>query len=96
LPSAPTTRCFGRLQLPHHRLQLGHQAGDLPPHRVRLTGLNEREAFKAMFAFREPLEHLNPREVANLDKAIANAEAFTKEVIDSLRKEQAAKSKAAA
>lgn len=60
------------------------------------TELNEREAFKAMFAFRQPLEHLNPDEVANLDKAIANAEAFTKEVIDTLRKEQAEKSKAVA
>jgi chromosome partitioning protein len=60
------------------------------------TELNEREAFKAMFAFRQPLEHLDQREVANLDKAIANAEAFTKEVLDALRKEQAAKSEAVA
>lgn len=50
------------------------------------TELNEREAFKAMFAFREPLEHLNPAHVANLDKAIANAEAFASEVISVLRK----------
>lgn len=50
------------------------------------TELNEREAFKAMFSFRQPLEHLNGAEVANLDKAIANAEAFAKEVIVTLRK----------
>lgn len=50
------------------------------------TELNEREAFKAMFSFRQPLEHLNGSEVANLDKAIANAEAFAKEVITILRK----------
>lgn len=53
------------------------------------TELNEREAFKAMFSFREPLEHLNPSDVANLDKAIANAEAFAQEVIATLRKHQA-------
>lgn len=50
------------------------------------TELNEREAFKAMFSFREPLEHLNPADVANLDKAIANAESFAQEVIATLRK----------
>lgn len=54
------------------------------------TELNEREAFRAMFSFRQPLEHLNPGEVANLDKAIANAEAFAQEVIATLRKEQSA------
>lgn len=50
------------------------------------TELNEREAFKAMFSFRQPLEHLNVADVANLDKAIANAEAFAQEVITILRK----------
>jgi chromosome partitioning protein len=50
------------------------------------TELNEREAFKAMFSFREPLEHLNPADVANLDKAVANAEAFASEVIALLRR----------
>lgn len=54
------------------------------------TELNEREAFKAMFSFRQPLEHLSPADVANLDKAIANAEAFTNEVIETLRQETAA------
>lgn len=49
------------------------------------TELNEREAFRAMFSFRQPLAGLNPNEVANLDKAIGNAEQFTQEVIAALR-----------
>lgn len=48
--------------------------------------LNEREAFKAMFSFRQPLAHLDPAEVSNVNKAIANAEAFAAEVIALLRK----------
>lgn len=52
------------------------------------TELNEREAFKAMFSFRQPLEHLNSVSVANLDKAIANAEEFAAEVIQVLRNGQ--------
>jgi chromosome partitioning protein len=49
------------------------------------TELNEREAFRAMFSFRQPLAGLNPSEVANLDKAIGNAEKFAEEVIATLR-----------
>lgn len=49
------------------------------------TELNEREAFRAMFSFRQPLAGLNQSEVANLDKAIANAEQFAQEVIQTLR-----------
>lgn len=49
------------------------------------TELNEREAFRAMFSFKRTLEQLNQAEVANLPKAIANAEAFTQEVIATLR-----------
>jgi chromosome partitioning protein len=49
------------------------------------TELNEREAFKAMFSFGSPLASLDPREVSNLDKAVANAEAFAAEVIAMLR-----------
>jgi chromosome partitioning protein len=52
---------------------------------VFATELNEREAFRAMHSFGEPLSHLNPKEVSNLDKAIANAEAFAAEVIEMLR-----------
>lgn len=47
--------------------------------------LHEREAFRAIFSFRQPLERLNPSEVGNLDKAIANAEAFASEVVELLR-----------
>lgn len=49
------------------------------------TELNEREAFRAMFSFRRPLAGLNSSEVANLDKAIGNAELFAQEVIATLR-----------
>ncbi|MCU0895948.1 MAG: ParA family protein [Burkholderiales bacterium] len=59
--------------------------------RVLETELHEREAFKAMFAFRQPLERLNPNEVANLDKAIANAEAFMHEVVTLLKSAKAPK-----
>lgn len=48
------------------------------------TELNEREAFRAMFSFKETLDHLDPEQVANLDKARENAAAFTQEVIDRL------------
>ena len=49
------------------------------------TQLHEREAFRAIFSYRQTLENLDPREVSNLDKAIANAEQFTVEVIERLR-----------
>jgi chromosome partitioning protein len=49
------------------------------------TQLNEREAFRAMFSFRQTLAGLKAEDVANLEKAIGNANAFTKEVIDRLR-----------
>ena len=59
---------------------------------VLQTQLHEREAYRAMFAYRQPLDQLDPSEVANLDKAIANAEAFAKEVVDTLRSLRASKS----
>lgn len=62
---------------------------------VLQTELHEREAFKAMFAFRQPLELLNPSEVANLDKAIANAETFTHEVVKILKQQTASHGMAA-
>lgn len=49
------------------------------------TQLHEREAFRALFAFQQPLDKLDPADVANLDKAIANAEAFAREIVDQLR-----------
>lgn len=53
--------------------------------RVLSTEIVEREAFKAMFSFAEPLSHLDRSQVSNVDKAIANAEAFAAEVISILR-----------
>jgi chromosome partitioning protein len=47
--------------------------------------LNEREAFRCMFSFSVPLEKLDPAEVANVPKAIANAEEFMHEVLETLR-----------
>lgn len=47
--------------------------------------LHEREAFRAVFSFRQPLAQLSPTDVGNLDKAMANAEAFAAEVIGLLR-----------
>lgn len=49
------------------------------------TELHEREAFKALFAFNQPLAALDPKDVANIDKAIANAQAYAAEVISMLR-----------
>ena len=47
--------------------------------------INQRTAFEAMFSFKQTLEGLPEKEVANVDNAIANAEEFTKEVIETLR-----------
>lgn len=52
------------------------------------TELHEREAFKAIFAFNQPLAHLDPKDVSNIDKAVANAEAYAAEVIGMLRANQ--------
>jgi chromosome partitioning protein len=53
------------------------------------TELHEREAFRSIFSFREPLHRLSPSDVNNLDKAIANAEAFGNEVVGILRSHRA-------
>jgi len=50
------------------------------------TELNERAAFKAMFAYRQSLSGLSRSEVSNVDKAIENAELFAGEVLQFLRK----------
>jgi len=52
------------------------------------TELNDREAFRAMFSFRQTLENLDPAEVANVDKAIVNAKSFTQELVNALRTNQ--------
>lgn len=48
------------------------------------TELNEREAFRAVFSFRQPLKELNPAEVANLDKAQANVAMLALEILKKL------------
>lgn len=56
---------------------------------ILATHLHEREAFRAMFSFRRPLESLPVDEVTNVDKAIANAEALTAEIVQMLRRNTA-------
>jgi chromosome partitioning protein len=52
------------------------------------TELNERDAFKAVFSFRQTLDGLNPAEVPNLDKAKLNVLEFVEEVFERLTIEQ--------
>jgi chromosome partitioning protein len=52
------------------------------------TELNERDAFKAVFSFRQTLDGLNPKEVPNLDKAKMNVLKFVEEVAARLHAEQ--------
>jgi chromosome partitioning protein len=54
------------------------------------TELNEREAFKSVFAFRETLDGLDPKDVANLDKAKQNAQDFASELLAALSERVAA------
>lgn len=49
------------------------------------TELHEREAYRAMFSFKQPLDGLKPEDVANIPKAIINAEEFAQEVIAMIR-----------
>ncbi len=48
------------------------------------TELNDREAFRAVFSFRQTLAGLDASEVANLDKAQANVEEFAFEILRGL------------
>lgn len=48
------------------------------------TEMCERDAFRAMFSFKLPLEQLDPALVPGLAKAIVNAEAVTAEMITKL------------
>lgn len=52
--------------------------------------LHEREAFRAIFSFRQTLRNLDMKDVPNIDKAIANAEQFAVEVIERLRESRRA------
>lgn len=58
---------------------------------VLQTELNERDAFKAVFSFRQTLDGLNPAEVPNLDKAKMNVLTFVEEVIARIAEEGAKK-----
>ena len=49
------------------------------------TQLHEREAYRAIFSFKQPLDGLDPKDVANIPKAIANAEIFAQEVIAKIK-----------
>lgn len=70
-------------------IQKGLKEAGIP---VLDTELHEREAFRAMFSFRQPLEKLDPADVSNIDKAIANAEQLTAEIVALLRQQSAAPS----
>jgi len=52
------------------------------------TELNERDAFKAVFSFRQTLDGLSPADVPNLDKAKLNVLEFVEEVFERLTVEQ--------
>lgn len=51
---------------------------------VMETELHDREAFRAVFSFRQTLKGLDAGEVANLDKAQANVEQYALEIIRGL------------
>jgi chromosome partitioning protein len=53
--------------------------------------LNEREAYRALFAFRGTLSGLDPAQVSNLPTAIMNAKIFAAEVIERLKSSAPAK-----
>jgi len=63
-------------------IQNGLIAAGIP---VMETELNERDAFKAVFAFRQTLDDLNPADVPNLDKAKANVESLAREILTKLQ-----------
>ena len=48
------------------------------------TELNEREAFRSVFSFRQTLAGLDPKDVANLDKARHNVESLATELLGKL------------
>jgi chromosome partitioning protein len=55
---------------------------------VLQTELNERDAFRAIFSFRQTLDGLDPAAVPNLDKAKLNVGEFAHEVIARIAAEQ--------
>lgn len=71
-------------------IQTGLEDAGIP---VFKTQLHERDAFRAMFSFRQTLASLDPADVPNIDKAQKNAAAFAGEVIDLLREGRAKRAK---
>jgi chromosome partitioning protein len=55
---------------------------------VLQTELNERDAFRAVFSFRQTLDGLSPADVPNLDKAKINVLKFVEEVFERLAVEE--------
>ena len=55
------------------------------------TELNERDAFRAVFSFRQTLDGLSPADVPNLDKAKLNVLKFVEEVFERLAMEEGAR-----
>jgi chromosome partitioning protein len=55
---------------------------------VLTTELNERDAFRAVFSFRQTLDQLNPAEVPGLDKAKLNIWELAHEILERLKGEQ--------
>jgi chromosome partitioning protein len=51
---------------------------------VMQSELHDREAYRAVFSFRQTLKGLDAHEVANLDKAQANVEEYAMEIIQGL------------
>lgn len=49
------------------------------------TPLNERDAYRALFAFGGTLKGLDPTQVSNIPAAILNAYNFTREVVEILK-----------
>ncbi len=62
--------------------------------RVLETQMNERDAFRAIFAFGGSLSDLDKGQVSNIPAAVANARAFAGEVISLLKPALAARSRA--
>jgi chromosome partitioning protein len=58
------------------------------------THLNERDAYRALFAFGGALSGLDPAQVSNIAAAIANARLFTDEVVKTLKPKKAAVARA--
>ena len=75
------------VRIPDHPLALALlRAADLP---MFGNHLNERQAYKAMFARRLSLAELNPKQVSGLAEAMGNAQRLAEELADVLMTETA-------